>query len=339
MEVRERKVRYKFDFYKDSDYDRLVELTILSYGWEHPIVGMSRVAFARGLHPTFKDCAKAWEHTVGVYRENNEIIACVWNEGTYDGEVFFLFDSKERGQEPELLQDMIKFAKTYGAGLKAGSKTYEVNLFIPEWNKTLMKMAGNSGFKKGEWGENYLMLPFENRLFEVNLPEGYSIIDGSESPDFYLSNVHRFAFEYGGNDYACKHGEQAFHELRQRKQYNPKFDLCVLDEYKRPVAIAILWYDEKMPYCELEPLGVVWWERRKGLATAILHEAANRMMKAYPKCQGMHGGDQDFYRKIGYKEVDTCIPWKWEQEVYISWEPESLHMDYSKAVAADSISK
>ena len=40
--------------------------------------------------------------------------------------------------------------------------------------------------------------------------------------------------------------------------------------------MAIIWYDESMPYCELEPLGVVRWERRKGIAAAILHEAANR---------------------------------------------------------------
>ncbi len=325
-------MKYKFDFYKDSDYDRIVELSILSYGWEYPIVGMSRVVFSKGLHPAFKDCFKAWEHTVGVYRENDEIVACVWNEGNYDEEVFFLFDSKERGQEKELLQDMIKFAKTYSAGLKEDSRTYKVNLFIPDWNQTLTDMASESGFVKDEWGESYMMLPFENKPFPVELPKGYSIVDGRQTPDFYLSDIHRLAFLYSGESYAGKHGEQAFHDLRQEKYYNPDFDLCVLDEYGRPVAFAILWYDERIPYCELEPLAVVWWERRKGIATALLHEAANRIMKAYPKCKGMHGGDQEFYEKIGYKEVGCCHPWHWEQDVYISWEPESMNMDYSKAV-------
>ena len=44
-------------------------------------------------------------------------VTSAWNEGTYDGEVFFLFDSKERGSHIELLQDMVKFAKTNSAGL------------------------------------------------------------------------------------------------------------------------------------------------------------------------------------------------------------------------------
>lgn len=56
--------------------------------------------------------------------------------------------------------------------------------------------------------------------------------------------------------------------------------------------MAIIWYDEAMPYCELEPLGAVWWEKRKGIATAILHEAANRVQLMFPECSGMLGGNQ-----------------------------------------------
>lgn len=107
-------------------------------------------------------------------------------------------------------------------------------------------------------------------------------------------------------------------------------DLCVLDAQKRPVAMAILWYDETMPYCELEPLAVVWWERRKGIATAILHEAANRIQKMYPKCTGMLGGDQEFYKRIGYEKKAYIPQYHWELEVFISWEKESFDKDYAK---------
>jgi predicted N-acetyltransferase YhbS len=96
------------------------------------------------------------------------------------------------------------------------------------------------------------------------------------------------------------------------KHYRRDLDLCVLDEHKRPVAMAIIWYDEAMPYCELEPLGVVWWERRKGIATAILHEAANRVKNMFQNCGGMLGGNQEFYRRIGYEKkayflILTCL--------------------------------
>lgn len=64
---------------------------------------MSRQEFTKGLHPAFTGHYHAFEHTVGVYKEDGKIVAVVMNEGNYDGEVFFLFDSQERGEEKELL--------------------------------------------------------------------------------------------------------------------------------------------------------------------------------------------------------------------------------------------
>lgn len=325
-------MNYKFSYYKDEDFEEMLQLALNSYKWEYPVCGMSRLEFAKGLHPAFTGHYHSWRHTVGTYRESGKMVACVWNEGNYDGEVFFLFDSKERGKDKELLKDMIKFAKTHVNCIKDDKRTKYVNLFIPEWNDTLRNMALEVGFNKGEWGESLYILPFEKQSFEVKLPEGYTIVDGNETPDFYLSNTHRFSFGYGGNDHGCEHGEEAFHNLRKMKHYRKNLDLCVLDEQNRPVAMAIIWYDESMPYCELEPLGVVWWERRKGIATAILHEAANRVMADYPQCNGMLGGNQPFYRSNGYEKKAVIPCYNWELEVFISWEKESADKDYTKEV-------
>lgn len=323
---------YEFSFYQEKDYEELLSLVLTSYDWEYPARGLSAFEFARGLHPAFTGFPRAWEHTVGIYRESGKIAACVWNEGNYDGDVFFYFDSKERAQEEPLLLDMMRFAKTNAAGIQEDRRTVFVNLVIPKWNEVLRRLAVEHGFIKGEWQEERLFLPFEGKPMEVCLPEGYSIIDGNTSPDFFLSNTHRLSFGYGRESYACEHGEQAFGDLRKMKYYKKNLDLCVIDKYKRPVAFAIIWYDEKMPYCELEPLGVVWWERRKGIGTAILHEAANRVMERYPNCIGMTGGDQAFYKKIGYEKREEYPSYHWETKVYISWEPESLDRDYSKEV-------
>ena len=325
-------MKYEFAFYREEDYEDVLRLVKLSYKWDCPTVGLSRVEFAHGLNPNFAGIKNAWLHTVGVYRENGKIVACVWNEGTYDGEVFFLFDSKERGSDIELLQDMVKFAKTNSAGLKDDRRTRWVNLFIPAWNDTLKEYALNHGFSKTDYEQGTYILPFSDDSFEVNLPEGYTIIDGNTSPDFYLSNTHRLSFNYGGGEYAAEHGADAFHDLRKNKYYKKDLDLCVLDEQGRPVAMAIIWYDESMPYCELEPLGVVWWERRKGIATAILHEAANRVMKKYPNCKGMLGGDQEFYKRIGYEKKGASTAYYWEAEIFISWEKESYDKNYAKEV-------
>lgn len=325
-------MRYQFNFYKDEDFEEIEQLVLASYQWEYPIWGLSRHEFARGLLPAFTGHYHAWCHTVGVYRESGKVAACVINEGNYNGEAFFLFDSKERGEDRELLREMIKFAKTHVSSVKEDRQTKYLDLYVPAWNTALKEMVLKSGFHEMEWGEELCIIPFEKKPFDVKLPNGYTFADGNTVPDFYLSNTHRLSFGYGGDDQACEHGEQAFHDLRKMKHYRKNLDLCVLDEQKRPVAMAITWYDEGMPYCELEPLGVVWWERRKGIATAILHETANRVQLMFPKCTGMLGGNQTFYKRIGY-EKNVLIPlYHWELEVFISWEKESYNKNYAKEV-------
>jgi predicted N-acetyltransferase YhbS len=78
-----------------------------------------------------------------------------------------------------------------------------------------------------------------------------------------------------------------------------------------------------MPYCELEPLGVAFWERRKGLARALLNEASNRVMTKYSNCTGMLGGDQPFYLALEYNVTDIIPAYRFEIEVYPSWDNRS----------------
>lgn len=324
-------MKYVFNFYTDEDFYSLEELILASYEWEYPIWGLNRHEFSKGLHPAFTGHYNAWEHTVGVYRLDGKIVSCVINEGNYSGEVFFLFDSKARAQDRELLLEMIKFAKTYNSAVEESNKRV-VKLFVPPWNNILKDLLTSDNFTPCDWSDNLYIMDFKGKKYTVDLPEGYSIVDGNTTPDFYLSNTHRLSFGYGGDNHACEHGKQAFHDLREMRHYKKELDLCVLDKQKRPVAMAIIWYNEKMPYCELEPLGVVWWERRKGLATALLHEAANRVMKMFPQCSGMTGGDQPFYERIGFEKKESTPVYQWEITVHPSWEKESYTEEYKNRV-------
>ena len=325
-------MKYEFSYYTENDLYKIEKLVLASYKWEYPIWGLSRHEFAKGLNPAFTGHYHAWEHTVGVYRSGEKIAACVINEGNYDGDAFFLFDSKERGEDKELLHEMVKFAKTHCSAVGDKRIKRSLRLYVPEWNTNLRDILLNTGFKLCECKDELYILDFAKKPFKVELPEGYTIADGNTTSDFYLSNTHRFSFGYGGGDHACEYGEQAFRDLRQMKHYRKELDLCVLDKQKKPVAMAIIWYDEAMPYCELEPLGVVWWERRKGIATAILHEAANRVMDMFPGCAGMTGGDQSFYQRIGYEKKDSADVFQWEIDVHASWDTESFMEKYSDKI-------
>ena len=106
-------------------------------------------------------------------------------------------------------------------------------------------------------------------------------------------------------------GEKGFGDLRKMPGYKPELDLCVLDNEGKPVGFTIIWHNERMPYCEIEPLGVVWWCRRKGIARALVHEAANRVMGLSSKCRGMLGGDQSFYFDLNFKVEAVNEIWDW----------------------------
>lgn len=323
-------MKYKFDFFTRGDLEGIENLIINSYQWEYPIFSLSRFEFADGLHPSFLGYNRVWERTVGVFRENGKIVSCAINDGNDDGTVFFLFDKRERAYDVELLAEMLFFAKTTISCVNDNENIKRfVRVMIPQWNKTLESLAIKQGFVK-DGQDRILIRPFEEKKFVVKLPKDYSFVDGTNSPAFYRANVHMAAFNYSIQ--SVPNCEQAFEDLRRQKHYNPKLDLCVIDRQGRPVAMANIWYDEKMPYCELEPLGVAWWERRKGIATAILNEASNRVMKMYPNCKGMLGGDQPFYEKIGYSEKTIVPAYKWEIEIYPSWDERSANVDYKEYV-------
>ena len=326
-------MKYACSYYQDKDFETIEQLVLNTYQWEHPVWNLSRHEFCKGLHPAFTGFRNAWAHTVGVFRENGQVVACVINEGTYDGEQFFLFDSQARAQDRDLISGMIRFAKTNGSGIASNRKTRSATIPVSQWNTVLADMLGLNGFKKEDRTDVHLILPFPESPFPVTLPDGYTFADGTETPAFFLSNVHRHSFAYGPEGTACEHGVEAFTELRTMKHYRSDLELCVLDPGGLPVAMGIIWMDERMPYCELEPLAVVWWERRNGLGTTLLHELSNRVMRLYPRCTGMLGGDQSFYSRIGYEKQAEASRFHWETDVIISWEKESFELDYRKEVS------
>ena len=70
-------MKYEIGFYKNEDFDDVFNLILASYEWEAPFVGISRIIFCEAMTSEFNKYNNAWEHTVGVVRENGKIIACV----------------------------------------------------------------------------------------------------------------------------------------------------------------------------------------------------------------------------------------------------------------------
>lgn len=304
----------KFRYYTEDDFLKLEELILASYEWGNPPWCLSRHEFCYGSGSAWANVKDNWRHTVGIWEEDGKIISAVISEGVWDSSTFFLFDSLERQRDEKLLERMFHHAETH---MSCFTKDYEnktryLNLVVSPQYDVVKKMLRDRDYKLIEEIDRSLILPFPKENYKIILPDGYTIVDGNETPDFFLSNTHMFSFNYTLP--TAETGEGGFSNLRKMPGYKPELDLCVLDEEGKPVGFAIIWYNEKMPYCELEPLGVVWWCRRKGIARALIYEAINRVRKISPNCRGILGGDQQFYWNLGFKVESISEVWEWSKK-------------------------
>lgn len=302
-----------FRFYTPDDADAVRALILRSYSYAMPAFGVARHEFSGWYHPGYLAVDGCWRTTAGLWEADGAIVACAINENAYQGDAFFVFDSRERAQDAQLVTRMLDHAIHYMARCDESTGERIVELRIPDTMSGLQRLAELHGFRYTSDHEACDVLPFAGKPLPVSLPDGYRIADGQEIPAFYQGLVHNLAFQsdlpYAGRE------ERAMLGLRSSPLYQPALDLCALDAEGKPVGMAILWYMEGMPICELEPMGVVWWERRRGIGEALLHEGANRVMARWPSCRGMLGGSQPFYWALGFKTEAIHRIWRWQKQV------------------------
>lgn len=311
-------------------YNEAVDLHVLkmvmaAYQWEdHPSFGYSRFLFSKGLHPAFTGHRHAWEQSAGLFRVDGEFASCLINEGVHSGETFFLFADRRWAEDERLLDVMLLHAKTFSAAVREDRKTRHADLHIPHWNAPLRERAMEHGFRATDGSCKQWVLEFKREARDApRLPDGYRFVDGTQTSGMDLANVHRQSFAYGGDTTPCINGSRAFEELRLVDGYNPFLDLAVLDPLDRPVGIAVVWQHDDLEYCELEPMAVTWWNRRRGIGRALIAEAERRVLSIQPDCKGLLGGDQRFYEATGFVLRSETPIYHWELDVPISWESES----------------
>lgn len=305
---------YRFRYYTDEFFPEIEKMILNSYSMGFPGYPFNQLQFHRGAHSAWGNNKACWEQTTGLWFEEDKLAAVAISVGAWQEEAYFIFDSSKRAEDIELLNSMFHHIETHIAcfyGRPSEDNVRHLEMTIPAYFESVRKIAVERGYVKADYVENINILPFEGKLFEVKLPEGYSIADGNQVPAFYSANAHMFSFNYTRpTSNGIKGG---FEELKKMKAYDPDLDLVALDPEGKPVGLSIGWCNEKMEYCELEPLGVAWWCRRKGIGSALIHELSNRTMKKYPSCRGMLGGYSQFYYDIGFKKVTENEIWKWEK--------------------------
>ncbi|GAA0127409.1 hypothetical protein UT300019_33130 [Clostridium sp. CTA-19] len=307
---------FEFMYYTDEFFPQIEELILNSYSIGFPSYPFNQLQFHRGAHSAWANNKANWEQTTGLWFESEKLVAVAISVGAWQGDAFFIFDSCDRAGDKELLNLMFHHIETHMSCFKEGelyeNRTRYLKLTIPPYCYRIKKIAEERGYVKADYSEKINILIFEEKLFDVELPDEYTFADGNTVPPFYSANAHMFSFNYTLP--TANNIKLGFENLKKMNSYDPELDLVVLDSEGKPVGLAIIWYNKKMQLCELEPLGVAWWCRRNGIAKAMIYELSNRVMKKYPLCKGMVGGDQQFYWDIGFITKAENEIWKWKKK-------------------------
>lgn len=307
---------YKFLYYTDKYFNQIETLILNSYRTGLPAYKFNQLQFDRGIHSAWANNKANWEQTTGLWFEQEKLIAVAISVGGWQGDAFFIFDSLKRADDKGLLMKMFHHIETHMSCFRGEQpykdKTRYLKLSIPPYLKNVRQIAEDRGYKKADGGEKINVLPFDGTVFHSELNKEYTLSDGNSIPPFFSANAHMFSFNYTLP--TANNIKSGFEDLKKMKGYDPELDLVALDSEGKPVGLAIGWYNEAMEFCELEPLGVAWWCRRKGIAKALIYELSNRVMKKYPLCKGMIGGNQPFYWDLGFLTEAENEIWKWEMK-------------------------
>lgn len=307
---------YKFSYYSDEYFDQLEKLILNSYSAGFPTYLFNQLQFDRGVHSAWANNKANWEQTTGLWFESQKLVAVAISVGAWQGDVFFIFDNCDRADDKELLIRLFHHAETHMSCFKGDvpykDETRYLELTISPYLKSVSETAKERGYVKADWKGKINILPFNGTLFSTELSGGYTLADGNSIPPFYSANAHMFSFNYTLP--TANNIKSGFEDLKKMRAYHPELDLVALDSEGKPVGLAIVWYNEALQFCELEPLGVAWWCRRKGIARSLIYELANRVMKKYPSCKGMIGGNQQFYWDLGFLTKAENEIWNWEKK-------------------------
>lgn len=298
----------QFSFYTPGDFGRVLAF-LHAIPEPHPTYQACRFQFCMAYHVQALRLKGGFEQTCGIWEDGDGIAALVMTEGgTHWGDTFFIFRS-DADKTSDLLRRMCEFAERFTSKVAGDRKSNAFRLCISEQDDVLKGFAAERGYQKTEAYERAMILSYTDDLQPIALPEGFTIRDARSFAPQMSALAHQHSFRYS-QDFGDDDGvERAFAAIRAMPDYRPELDLVLFDPEGQPAGLANFWIDQGTQTAHLEPLGVVWWHRRMGLARALILEGVHRTRKL--GCIQMAGGDQPFYWDLGFQEKAKSHFWAW----------------------------
>ena len=272
---------------------------------------IDRWNFCRHVSQIIHETVKSWPATVGVWVDQCGVIQAVVNsEGENMGGAFFQLRSRNY-TDAELLE-FLNHAEDNLSKTEEDSRKL-INLHIGPGFQQLIRILEERGYQPTGM-EEVGILEITHPM-DVHLPEGLRLVDGLDFSDEGRGLAHSLAFGYareGEGVLEKYHIVEAFANMRQAPDYCSDLDLAILNLVGEVAAFANFWFDAQNRIGILEPLGTIPVYQKQGLASVLLSEGINRLLKL--GATRLYGGaGQEFYTRFGFEIVDYREVWhrKW----------------------------
>jgi len=203
-----------------------------------------------------------------------------------------------------LLPELLDWAERELFVVKDGKRSLEVKITDKEPEKRdLLKSAGYEMTYNGPCK----IFPYNKSFPDRKLPEGFTLIDGTNIDYVKIHNCWWKGFDHGDNPDEDWDG-------RIFGCNAPSADMSLMTVVVAPdgeyACAAGMWFDETNKYAYLEPLATVPKYRRMGLATVCLTESMKKTKSLGAKYCFV--GDREFYTSIGSEIILNDEIWKKE---------------------------
>ena len=203
-----------------------------------------------------------------------------------------------------LLPELFTWAEKELSVVKDGKRSLKVWITDKELNKR--ELLQTSGYELSHT-EPVKVFDYSKPFVEKSLPDGFTLIDGTNVDYVKLHHCWWKGFDHGDNPdndidgriFGCN---------------APHADMSLMTIVVAPdgeYACALgMWLDERNQYAYLEPLATIPKYRRMGLAAVALTEAMKKTKALGAKY--CFGGGMEFYSSIGFEKICSRELWKKE---------------------------
>lgn len=143
----------------------------------------------------------------------------------------------------------------------------------------------------------------------IRLPEGFHFVRPEEYDMDKIGKCCWKGFDHEETEGAWNHQyEQNNYQIQVAPHATTELDVIIADEQGEYACYAGMWWVPQNKLAYMEPLCTIPEYRNKGLAAAALSEMYRKTKKL--GATHMTGGNNEFYKKIGYKSAVKWTYWK-----------------------------